>query len=208
MKPDDHPLSLGMTLFSRSGLVCRVLAYGAIGASIGIANAATLPVEAELLEPEMAFSLTARMKNNAMLEVKYVIADGYYMYRDRFQFLINGEPVAKSRIRWPTGRVKQDATFGKVITYKKAFQVIIPLSDAQRHVLDTGGGVVMFAANSQGCADIGVCYPPLRQRVTLSDDARNWVAPMSKESAEFSVRKKSNAERLSDPLTEKSTSAK
>ncbi len=201
MKPDDHPVS-------RSGLLGRILACVAIAASFDLANAATLSEDAELLEAEVAFSMTARKKNNEMLEVKYVIADGYYMYRDRFQFLINGEPVAKSRIHWPTGRMKQDATFGKVITYKKAFRIIIPLSSAQRRILDMGNNPVTLAANSQGCADIGVCYPPLRQRVTLSDDTGNWVTPASEESAGFGVRNQSNAGRLSDRLTEKSTFAK
>ena len=207
MKPDDHPLSLGMILFSRNGLVGRVLAVGAIAALISLANAATLPVDAELLEAEKAFSLTARIKSNAILEVKYVIADGYYMYRDRFQFLINGEPVAQSRIRWPTGRVKQDATFGKVITYNKIFQVRIPLSDAQLLSLGTDGGFVTIAANSQGCATVGICYPPLRQSVTLRPENRAWVAAANGELGKFGVGG-FIAERRSNWLSDKSISAK
>ncbi len=207
MKSDDHPLSLGMILFSRIGLVGRVLAVGAIAALISLANAATLPIDAELLEAEKAFSLTARIKSNAILEVKYVIADGYYMYRDRFQFLINGEPVAQSRIRWPTGSVKQDATFGKVITYNKIFQVRIPLSDAQLLSLGTDGGFVTIAANSQGCATVGICYPPLRQSVTLRPENRAWVAAANGELGKFGVGG-FTAERRSNWLSDKSISAK
>ena len=42
--------------------------------------------EPELLEPEKAFAFSARVAGPDVIEVRYVIARGYYMYRDKFRF--------------------------------------------------------------------------------------------------------------------------
>ena len=207
MKLNDAGGTVAATLCSRPILLHQLLVGGALAALIGIASAATLSAEPELLEAEKAFSLSVRMKNKATLEARFAIADGYYMYRDRFQFMVNGEPVSKSRIRWPAGRLKQDATFGKVITYKNSVQVQIPLTEAERKAIESGGDPINLSTISQGCADVGVCYPPLRQRVTLNVNDSDWVAAAGEDSVGFGARNASG-ERLSDRLTDKSTPTK
>ncbi len=62
----------------------------------------------------------------------------------------------------PAGKVKTDQFFGKVETYRGTVVVKLPLAGA------AAGQSVVLTADSQGCADVGVCYPPTRQKVTLA----------------------------------------
>lgn len=158
-----------------------------IYACVTIASSATEPVPLpDLLEGEKAFEVSARLTGNNTLEVKYVIADGYYMYRDRFRFLANGQPIVINRKSWPAGKWKQDATFGRVVTFRKSVRLLIPLSSMADDVVGADGNELTLTANSQGCADIGVCYPPLRQTIVLTPSSSNWVVPESYESSGIS----------------------
>jgi len=113
----------------------------------------------DLLEPERAFKVSARWLDPAMIEVAFRIADGYYMYRDKFRFAAADNAVKLGPAEFPRGEVKQDEFFGAVETYRKQVAIRVPVEgDAGRLVLEV---------TSQGCADIGVCYPPTTQRVEL-----------------------------------------
>ncbi len=57
--------------------------------------------------------------------------------------------------------MKDDQFFGKVETYRGEVVVKLPLP------APAAGNSVVLVADSQGCADLGVCYPVNRQRVTL-----------------------------------------
>jgi thiol:disulfide interchange protein DsbD len=62
----------------------------------------------------------------------------------------------------PPGKVKDDEFFGRVETYRNQLVVKLPLDAA------APSRSVTVSAESQGCADIGVCYPPQLQKVTLT----------------------------------------
>ena len=62
--------------------------------------------------------------------------------------------------------MKHDEFFGNVETYRGAVAVRLPLQGAQP------GASVIVKAESQGCADAGVCYPPQSQKVTVAMPAR------------------------------------
>jgi thioredoxin:protein disulfide reductase len=113
----------------------------------------------DLLEPEKAFRLSARVLDGRTVEVQFSIADGYYMYRDRFQFAVIGGDAKLGPAEFPPGEIKKDEFFGTVETYRNRLAIRVPLEgDAAKLALDV---------TSQGCADIGVCYPPTTQRVEL-----------------------------------------
>jgi len=119
--------------------------------------------ESDLLEAEQAFRFSARSVDAGMLEVRYQIAEGYYLYRDKFKFSV--EPAADFTLdtpQIPPGKVKQDEYFGKVETYRHEVIVKIPYT---RNGNATG---LTLKATSQGCADVGVCYPPQTQSAKLS----------------------------------------
>lgn len=158
-----------------------------IYACVTIASSATEPVPLpDLLEGEKAFEVSARLTDNKTLEVKYVIADGYYLYRDRFRFLANGQPIVINRKSWPAGKWKQDVTFGRVVTFRKSVRLLIPLPSMADEVINADGNKLILIAHSQGCADVGVCYPPLRQTIALTPSSSHWVVPESNESSGIS----------------------
>lgn len=116
--------------------------------------------EPDLLDAEQAFRFSATLKGNKTIEISYQIAPGYYMYRDKFQFLTDSTQVKLGAAKIPKGRVKHDPVFGRVETYRNRLRIQIPVES--RVPLAFSLTVV-----SQGCADLGVCYPPLQSRVTL-----------------------------------------
>ncbi|HCY62078.1 MAG TPA: protein-disulfide reductase DsbD [Oxalobacteraceae bacterium] len=113
--------------------------------------------EDDYLPPDQAFKFSARMKDAATIEVHFVIADGYYMYRERFDFKAEGAALGAPAL--PQGKVKFDETFQKdVETYRDAVKVILPVQAASAFRLKV---------YSQGCADKGLCYAPMESIAEL-----------------------------------------
>jgi len=115
----------------------------------------------ELLDPDKAFRISARALDARNVEVTFQIADGYYMYRERFRFATaDGRPLTGVQI--PRGKVKEDQFFGKQETFRDFVRMRIPLSAA-----DAAKGSITLKVTSQGCSDQGVCYVPQTQDVTV-----------------------------------------
>jgi len=118
---------------------------------------------AELLEPEKAFAMSARAADAQTVEVSFAIADGYYMYRERFKFALeDGAPAKLGAPQLPKGERKKDEFFGDVETYRKEVRVRIPVERAS-----TEPQTLKLVVTSQGCADVGVCYVPMESKATL-----------------------------------------
>jgi thioredoxin:protein disulfide reductase len=111
-----------------------------------------------LLEPEKAFRFSARPLDAQNVEVRFTIADGYYMYRERFRFSASGD-VKLGAPRFPPGRKHKDEFFGEMETYRKEVVVVLP---AQAR------GDFELSVVSQGCADAGVCYIPMESKARLT----------------------------------------
>jgi len=116
--------------------------------------------EEDFLPPEQAFAFSAAMVAPDALEVRFRIAPGYYMYRERFAFAaepagaIAGDPV------FPRGEVKYDPTFEKDMeVYHDGVAIRLPLAAV--------GAAVALTVTSQGCADAGLCYPPMQSTARL-----------------------------------------
>ena len=137
--------------------------------------------EQELLEPERAFLLSARFKDAKTAELLYKIADGYYMYRARFKAVAEPKSSATlGRAVFTKGEMKQDATFGRVEIYRNSMRILIPISSLGKDLGASGEKLLRLKVTSQGCADAGVCYPPLQQTLTLragSGDIKHPDAP-------------------------------
>lgn len=129
---------------------------------LALAAGPAAAAEDELLEPEQAFRFSARPLDAGRVEVRFRIADGYYLYRDRLRFEAEPAAVALGRPDLPAGRMKDDETFGRVETYRGDLRVALPVTpsaEARRFTLKV---------TSQGCADVGVCYTPREDRAELS----------------------------------------
>src|SRR5450759_4056778 len=68
----------------------------------------------ELLDPAVAFKFSAQAIDAGTIEVRYRIADGYYMYRDKFKFAVEPATVKLGTAQFPNGDIHNDEFFGKV----------------------------------------------------------------------------------------------
>jgi len=127
------------------------LAAGLLAAGVALAQ--------DVLEPEKAFRFSVRALDDRTIEVRYRIEDGYYMYREKFAFAVEPATARLGAPQLPAGEIKQDEFFGRVETYRKGVAIRIPV--------EAGTGALKLAATSQGCADIGICYPPLTQNAEI-----------------------------------------
>ncbi|MEO8142812.1 MAG: protein-disulfide reductase DsbD N-terminal domain-containing protein [Betaproteobacteria bacterium] len=117
-----------------------------------------------MLDPRDAFRLSARAIDARTAEVEFRIAQGYYLYRDRFRFESDaGKLLADAEL--PAGKVKHDAFFGRSETYRDRVRIRVPLSAA-----NVAKGRVKLKVTSQGCSDQGVCYIPQEQWVEVNLD--------------------------------------
>src|SRR5882724_12201955 len=114
----------------------------------------------ELLEPDKAFRFSARALDAATVEVHYAIADGYYLYRERFRFAAEPATVRLGKPQFSKGQIHEDKFFGKQETYRKEVRIRLPLEAA-------GAERLKLLVTSQGCADLGVCYVPQVQSAEL-----------------------------------------
>jgi thiol:disulfide interchange protein DsbD len=115
---------------------------------------------ADLLEPEKAFRFSARTIDAGAVEVHFAIADGYYLYRERFRFAAEGNSAVRlGTPEFPKGISHKDEFFGATEIYRRQVAVRIPVEGAGRFDLKV---------TSQGCADAGVCYVPMDSVAALN----------------------------------------
>ncbi len=124
----------------------------------------------DLLEPEQAFKFSARALDGKTVEVRYRIAKGYYLYRERFEFAVEPITAVLGAPVFPRGEAHTDAFFGRTETYRNEVAITVPVS--------AGASRITLIATSQGCADAGVCYPPQKQRASLDLAAAATSTPV------------------------------
>ena len=116
--------------------------------------AGTLGARAQdVVRPEVAFPYTLEANADA-IELRFAVLDGYYLYRDRFGFATTSPGIRLGAPRFPRGEDHEDEFFGKQEIYRHEFTITLPYER-------TGAVATMdFELKLQGCADIGLCYPP------------------------------------------------
>lgn len=132
------------------------LALLALTLGLGLSQAARAD---EFLDPEQAFKLSVELTGDRQVRLRFDIAPGYYMYRDQFKLELEGGTVGP--IQWPTPKRKFDETFNKEVeTYRERLTLDVPITAA-------GQAPVHLVLTGQGCADKGLCYPPMSSDVLL-----------------------------------------
>lgn len=128
----------------------------------------------EFLDPLVAFKPTARALDGQTVEVRYEIAKGYYLYKDKFRVHPADPLLQVGPLQLPAGKEKDDDTFGRVEVFYKEVVFRVPVERSS-----SGQLALSLDLISQGCADAGVCYPPQTQTVTLNlpDPASTPAAP-------------------------------
>ena len=113
----------------------------------------------DFLPPEQAFKLTARIADERHVELSFEVAPGYYLYGERFKFSAVGATLGAAQL--PRGHVKFDENFQRnVQTHRGLVQIVVPLTQNESKF-------VLLVTN-QGCADQGLCYPPMQRAVEVN----------------------------------------
>lgn len=129
--------------------------------------------EPELLAPEVAYVPVVTRAEVNVIEVLWSIAPDYYLYRDKTRATllppnssasspasplpsttastkaILGEPILDE------GTLQHDEFFGNVAVWRNEARMVLPLATPAEP-----GSEATLEIAWQGCADIGVCFPP------------------------------------------------
>jgi thioredoxin:protein disulfide reductase len=131
--------------------------------------AAPAHADDDFLDPAVAFKFSASEKPGEV-DVRYKVADGYYMYRERFAFAVKNGKATLGDAQIPPGKIHFDQTFNKnVETYRGEVVIRIPVKQAS--------APFDLAVTSQGCADKGICYPPMERIYHVSGAALHAADP-------------------------------
>ncbi|WP_052101373.1 protein-disulfide reductase DsbD [Novilysobacter arseniciresistens] len=123
----------------------------------------------DLLPVDEAFALAARPAADGAIEIRWDIADGYYLYRHRTSVAADAG-FAAGELRMPAGTPYEDEFFGKVETYRDRLVATLP---GEPRAAST-----VLTVKYQGCADAGICYPPQTRRITVQLPAGGGVDPV------------------------------
>jgi len=116
----------------------------------------------DLLPIDQAFELTARAEAGRGVVFSFRIAEGYYLYRHRMGAESSDGRFRAGELELPPGEAYTDEFFGDVETYRDLVEMVLTGSPA------AGSGQASFTVRYQGCADIGVCYPPHRKTLSVA----------------------------------------
>lgn len=113
----------------------------------------------DFLPPDIAFRVAAVLDGKAM-KVRWVIADGYYLYRQKIEVKAESPDLVVSAPELPTGTLKTDPYLGTQQVFFQQVEAVVPYSR-----LDAGAHPVQIKVTYQGCAEAGLCYPPITKVV-------------------------------------------
>jgi len=133
--------------------------------TIALLFGATAAQAQNFLAPEKAFQVSAEYQSKQKIILNVKPAKGYYIYREsiKFKLVKNNGDLSLGAPQLPQGKIKFDENFGKELeTYPKDFSILLPLMNNK----DASG--MILSMELQGCADKGICYPPMELRFTLS----------------------------------------
>ena len=115
------------------------------------------------LPPEQAFRVAASAESPNRVRLSWAIAPGYYLYRSRLKFATTSPGVTLGKPELPAGDTKEDEYFGKQVVYHKDLIAHLGLKRTA-----TAGNQLALAVTYQGCAEAGLCYPPITRQFTIS----------------------------------------
>jgi len=115
--------------------------------------------ETDFLPPDAAFRVGARLDGN-LVQVRWVIADGYYLYRRKIEVKAESPDLQVFSPKLPQGVMKTDPYLGTQEIYTQQVEVGVPFAR-----FDYGAHPIQIKVTYQGCAEAGLCYPPITKVV-------------------------------------------
>ncbi len=117
----------------------------------------------DLLTPEQAFQISADGSPKDRIRVKWRIEDGYYLYKNKIRFSTDSDAITLADPEFPPAEKYKDEFFGEIDIYRNEALIEIPVIKGTNTP-----EIISLSAKSQGCADIGICYPPQTQTVLVA----------------------------------------
>ena len=127
--------------------------------------------ETDFLPPNVAFRAGARIEGSAV-KVRWVIADGYYLYKSKIEIAAESPDLTVGAPDLPAGTTKNDQFMGTQEIYTQQVEVTAPYTRA-----DAGAHPMQIKVTYQGCAEAGLCYPPITRVLFPGIPTEQIVAP-------------------------------
>ena len=117
----------------------------------------------DFLLPDQAFRFDALAGGSDQVVLNWEIAEGYYLYRARIKVTTPSASAQLGAPQFPTGQFKTDEYFGRQEIYTRELRVTVPVARA------AGGAFSLpLQVTYQGCAEKGLCYPPITKSVSVA----------------------------------------
>ena len=123
---------------------------------------APLNNSSDFLPVREAFKLSLVSSDAQSVTLRFVAAEGYYLYRHRLNFSAEPAGFDLGEAQLPAGKAKHDEFFGDVEVYYGVLDVRLPLDNPDNRPLRLQVGY-------QGCADKGLCYPPETEYIEIGE---------------------------------------
>ncbi len=143
-----------------------------VAVSVSACDQQAIAQQEDILRPEQAFPYTLEASEGQVL-VRFDVPDGYYLYRERFDFDTDTPGIVLGEPNFPDGEIHEDEFFGVVETYRHQLDIPIP------YARTASADELNLLLTLQGCADIGLCYPPQDWNRTVSLPAAAAPSPGS-----------------------------
>lgn len=111
---------------------------------------------------DSVFKLQAETGTENAIRLRWSVEPGYYLYRHQFKFSTTAPGVTLGAAKIPAGDKHHDEFFGDVETYRREVTVTIPVT------APAGMTAIPIRVKYQGCADVGVCYPPQTRNISAT----------------------------------------
>jgi thiol:disulfide interchange protein DsbD len=157
-RPTPYP-----TAFRAAALLLMLLAgFAGIAAATPWWMRGAQSNNTDFLPPEVAFRVAAHI-DGGVLKIRWLIADGYYLYRSKMEVRAESPDLVLSAAQFPAGTTKSDPYLGTQAVFLQDVEATVPFVRA-----DFGAHPMQIKVTYQGCAQAGLCYPPIT-RVLFPD---------------------------------------
>jgi len=119
------------------------------------------PKDGEFLPVDQAFALSSMSSSPDRVVLRWEVADGYYLYRDKIRVTLVGDNATLGTLQMPPGKIHSDEYFGEQVVYYGELEANLPVSAA------AGTDAIVLDVVFMGCADAGLCYPPTTRRISV-----------------------------------------
>jgi thiol:disulfide interchange protein DsbD len=127
--------------------------------------------EDKFLPPDQAFRFDAQAEGSDRVKLHWDIADGYYLYQARIKVSTPSTRAQLGNPQFPRGQFKTDEYFGRQEIYHHELSVPVPVARVSGQAFD-----LPVQVTYQGCAEAGLCYPPITKTVTVALDGGGAVS--------------------------------